>query len=283
MRTLAWLLQDVLRMSAAPSKHRAKQAPDPGPADGVPGTSRSRSILVVDVGGSKIKLLLSGQTEPIKLPSGPELTPAVMVQQVLEATKDWKFDAVSIGYPGSVGLAGPQSEPGNLASGWVGFDFALAFSRPVRILNDAALQALGSYEGGRMLFLGLGTGLGSALISQNSIVPLELGALRYRRGQTYGEALGRRGLRAVGKKAWRKLVARAVIDFLAAFQVDYVMLGGGNSKEFKVPPPGARLGNNQTTLRGGFRLWDLDDVETLKPNDQVTNATSLAPTGWRLL
>src|SRR4029078_12631969 len=133
------------------------------------------------VGGSKIRMLASGQTEPVKIPSGPEMSAGTMVEAGLAATKDWKFEAVSLGYPGSVGLAGPRSEPGNLAPGWVGFNFAAAFSRPVRILNDSALQALGSYEGGRMLFLGLGTGLGSALISQNAVLPLELGSLRYRR------------------------------------------------------------------------------------------------------
>jgi hypothetical protein len=182
-----------------------------------------------------------------------------------------------------VGLSGPSSEPGNLAAGWVGFNFAAAFSRPVRILNDAALQALGAYEGGRMLFLGLGTGLGSAFISQNAILPLELGSLRYRRGQSYGEVLGRRGLKEGGKKVWRRAVTQAVSDFLTAFEVDYVMLGGGNSKEIKVVPPGSRIGNNQSALRGGFRLWNLDDIQTLSPDDEAGSLSNPAKVDWRVL
>jgi len=270
-----------LAVSSAPSETGKPEAPGIS-TDGC--SPQPRSILVVDVGGSKIKLLASGQTEPVKLASGPELTPREMVEKVLEATKDWTYEAISLGFPGSVGFAGPRSEPGNLASGWVGFNFAAAFSRPVRIINDASLQALGCYEGGRMLFLGLGTGLGSSLISQKAIVPLELGALRYRRGQTWGETLGRRGMRASGKKLWRSAVAQAVAEFTVAFEVDYVMLGGGNSKEIKVAPPGARIGNNQTALRGGFRLWNLDDIQTLTPEDQGESlAATPVPPEWRVL
>lgn len=246
-------------------------------------SAQPKSILVIDIGGSKIKLLASGQTEPVKFPSGPTMGPTQMVTAVLRTTKNWKFDAVSIGYPGLVGLAGPRSEPGNLAPGWVGFNFAAAFSRPVRILNDAALQALGAYEGGRMLFLGFGTGLGSALISQNSILPLELGSLRYWRNRSYSDVLGRRGLKERGKKYWRRAVAHAVSDFLSAFEVDYVMLGGGNSEEIKDVPPGARIGNNKTALRGGFRLWNLDDLQTLKPDDHAGTIPAAPPAEWRVM
>ncbi|HEY8460400.1 MAG TPA: ROK family protein, partial [Blastocatellia bacterium] len=163
-------------------------------------------ILTVDIGGSNIKALASGQTEPRKRRSGKNLTPVKMVEIVKELAEGWDYEAVSIGYPGSVGPQGPSSEPGNLGDGWVGFDFASAFGLPVRIMNDAAMQALGSYEGGRMLFLGLGSGLGSALITEEFILTLELGQLPYRRGVTLGDALGNQGLKRLGKAKWRRAV-----------------------------------------------------------------------------
>jgi polyphosphate glucokinase len=242
-----------------------------------------RRILVVDIGGTKLKVLASGQTEPRKASSGPEMSPITMVNAVKELAKDWDYDGVSIGYPGLVGSAGPRSEAGHLASGWVGFDFAAAFNLPVRILNDAAMQALGSYEGGRMLFLGLGTGLGSTLIAQNAIVPLELGNLRFSRDETLSSVLGRQGLKRIGKKVWRAAVAEIVHEFLGAFEVDYIVLGGGNSTEVKDLPSGARLGHNQTAFRGGFRLWHLEDVQTLSPEGTMEIPPSPVPADWRIL
>jgi polyphosphate glucokinase len=184
-------------------------------------------VLTVDIGGSSVKVLASGQTEPRKRRSGKKLTPAKMVEIVQELAKGWDYDAISIGYPGLVGNQGPSSEPGNLGAGWVGFDFSSAFGPPVRIMNDAAMQALGSYEGGRMLFLGLGTGAGSALITEEVILTLELGHLPYKRGETLGEALGRQGLKRLGKTAWRRAVTDVAPALMKAFLADSVVIGGG--------------------------------------------------------
>jgi polyphosphate glucokinase len=225
-------------------------------------TAKPPRVLVLDIGGTNVKLLASGETEPRRLPSGDQLSPAAMVSAVHKRTQDWKYDVVSIGYPGPVGMHGPRSEPGNLGSGWVGFDFAAAFERPVRIINDAAMQALGSYEGGRMLFLGLGTGLGSALIAENVIIPLELGKLVYDKDETLGELLGRKGLKTLGKSSWRKIVDTVLESFVDAFMVDYIVLGGGNAKLIKDLPPAVRLGNNLTAFRGGMRLWTLESIHT---------------------
>jgi len=245
------------------------------------GVNPPATILVLDVGGSKVKLLATGQTPPRKIRSGPELTPERMVKEVMAACKDWKYDAVSIGYPGLAGAQGPRSEPGNLGPGWVGFNFAAAFNRPVRILNDAAMHALGSYDGGRMLFLGLGTGLGSALVAQNVIIPLELGELPWRDRGLLGSLLGRRGLKQIGKRAWRKELMRAVERFTAAFTPDYIVLGGGNANLLKELPPGTRIGNNLAAFRGGFRLWHLPDLATLSAKGESTAQAPLVE--WRVL
>jgi polyphosphate glucokinase len=213
-------------------------------------------VLTVDIGGSSIKILASGQTEPRKRRSGKSLTPPKMVEIVQELAEGWDYEAISIGYPGLVGTLGPSSEPGNLGDGWVGFDFASAFGLPVRIMNDAAMQALGSYEGGRMLFLGLGTGLGSAMITEEFIITLELGQLPYKRGETLGEALGRQGLRRLGKTAWRRAVADVAPALMKAFLADSVVIGGGNAKKLKELPAGIRLGHNLTAFRGGVRMWN---------------------------
>jgi predicted NBD/HSP70 family sugar kinase len=194
------------------------------------GGERPTKILVVDIGGTKLKILVTGQNEPLKAASGKKLTPAKMVETVKELAKDWEYEAVSIGYPGLVGLHGPRSEPGNLGAGWVGFNFAIAFERPVRVINDAAMQTLGSYEGGRMLFLGLGTGLGSALVAQNAVIPLELGQLLHKNGETLGQVLGKKGLEQMGKEAWIATVQEVLAALSAAFVVDDVVLGGGNAK-----------------------------------------------------
>ncbi|HET6328281.1 MAG TPA: ROK family protein [Planctomycetaceae bacterium] len=259
-----------------------KAAAEHAVADAVPKSAPAR-ILVIDLGGTKVKVLATGETEVRKAESGPAFSPANLVENVEKLAEGWQYEAVSLGYPGRVGPAGPSSEAGNLAPGWVGFDFAAAFKMPVRVLNDAAMQALGSYEGGRMLFIGLGTGLGSTLISQNAIVPLELGGLRYSRTQTLGQVLGREGLRRIGKKAWRAAVASVVHEFISAFEVEYVVLGGGNSKEVKELPAGARLGHNQTAFRGGFRLWNLEDVQTLSPGEIPDCPGPPATADWRIL
>jgi hypothetical protein len=222
-----------------------------------PATDPARRVLTVDIGGSNVKLLASGQTEPRRRRSGKTLTPAKLVTIVRELAADWPYDAISIGYPGLVGKNGPSSEPGNLGPGWVGFDFEAALERPVRVVNDAVMQALGSYEGGSMLYLGLGTGLGSALIVDDEVTALELGWLRYDRDQTLGEMLGAVGLRRLGKRAWRQLVSETAAAMMKAFVVQSVVIGGGNAKKLKPDlPHGIRLGHNLTAFRGGSRLWD---------------------------
>jgi polyphosphate glucokinase len=212
-------------------------------------------ILVVDVGGTNVKALGSGRDEPLKLPSGPELTPETMVAEVKAATSDWEYEAVSIGYPGFVVRGRIVCEPANLAEGWIGFDFAAAFGKPVKILNDAAMQALGSYNGGKMLFLGLGTGLGASVIYDGDLIPMELAHLPYKKGRTFEDYLGLRGLHRAGKKKWRRHVEDVVELLKKALAVDDVVLGGGNSKLLRDPPPGARLGDNAYAFLGGYRLW----------------------------
>lgn len=216
-------------------------------------------VLVVDIGGNNVKLLASGQTEPLKVPSGPDLTPERMVRDTLEAVQDWEFDAVTVGYPGAVAHGKLLLEPKNLGEGWIGFDFAGAFGKPVKVINDAAMQALGSYEGGRMLFLGLGTGLGTALIIDNVIAPMELAHLPYKKKRTYEDYLGERGLQERGKKKWLESVADVVARFRAALVADYVVLGGGNAKKVEPLPPHCRLGDNKNAFMGGFRLWEVDE------------------------
>jgi polyphosphate glucokinase len=201
-------------------------------------------------------VLASGQKEPIKIPSGPKMTAKKMVQEVRQATKDWNYSLVSIGYPGPVVHGRPLCNPHNLAGGWVGFDFRKAFGRPVKIVNDAAMQALGIYHGGRMLFLGLGTGLGSAMIVDGILEPMEVAHLPYKKGRTYEDYLGIRGLERLGKKKWRRNVADVAEELKNALEADYVVLGGGNAKLLKTLPPGCRLGDNSTAFTGGFRLWD---------------------------
>src|SRR5215207_3417289 len=202
------------------------------------------NVLVIDIGGTKVKVLAAGQTEPRKATSGRVLTPARMVEVVRKLAEGWEYDAISIGYPGLVGPGGPRSEPGNLGAGWVGFDYAAAFEHPVKIVNDAAMQALGSYEGGRMLFLGLGTGLGSALVVDGLLEPSELAHLPYKKGRTYEEYLGRQALKSLGKKRWRRHVADVVERFKVTLEADYIVLGGGNAKKVGGLPSGAHLGAN---------------------------------------
>lgn len=214
-------------------------------------------ILVIDVGGSNIKLLATGRKIPRKIPSGRTMTASKMVKLVKQVVEDWKFDRISMGYPGPVINGHPLSEPRNLGGGWVGFNFRNGFARPIKIINDAAMQALGSYKGGRMLFLGLGTGLGAAMIVDGVLQPMELAHLVYEKGKTYEDYLGLSGLKRLGRKKWRRHVAKIVKALKNALEADYVVLGGGNSKKLKKAPPGARLGGNANAFRGGFRMWNL--------------------------
>jgi polyphosphate glucokinase len=216
-------------------------------------------ILVIDVGGSHVKVLATGRKTPVKLPSGPDLTARTMVRRVRKAVAGWRYDAISIGYPGAVLHGKPVSEPRNLGGGWVGFDFRKAFGRPVRIINDAAMQALGSYKGGCMLFLGLGTGLGSALIIDGVLEPMELAHLPYKKGRSYEEYVGKAGLKRLGKKKWRRSVDDVVAKLKTALEADDVVVGGGNAKLLDSPPAGARLGANANAFLGGYRLWKDDD------------------------
>jgi len=215
-----------------------------------------KKILVIDVGGTHVKLLATGQKEPVNIDSGPNMTAARLVKEVRKVTAGWDYSGVSIGYPAPVIHGHPLCEPHNLGGGWVGFDFKKAFGRPVKILNDAAMQALGIYKGGRMLFLGLGTGLGSAMIVDGMLQPMEVAHLPYKKGRTYEDYLGLRGLKRLGKKRWRRHVAKVVEQLKNALEADYVVLGGGNAKLLKKLPPGARLGDNSTAFTGGFRLWE---------------------------
>jgi polyphosphate glucokinase len=213
-------------------------------------------ILVIDVGGTHVKLLASGVSAPRRFDSGRTMTPAKMVRAVKRRTSDWSYDRISMGYPGLVVHRRIAAEPKNLGGGWLGFDFEKAFGRPVRIMNDAAMQALGSYEGGRMLFLGLGTGLGSAMIVDGDVEPMELAHLPYKKGRTYEDYVGARGFKRLGKRKWRKHALDVVGLLRAALQPDYVVLGGGNAQKIGRLPDGVRLGNNAKAFAGGFRLWD---------------------------
>lgn len=217
------------------------------------------NILVIDVGGSHIKCLLTGHKNPRQFESGPDMTPDEMVKGVLAITDGWRFDALSIGYPGVVCNGAPTREPRNLGPGWVGFDFQTAFSCPVKVLNDAAMQALGAYESGTLLFLGLGTGLGSALIVNGAIQAMELGHLRYGHGRDYEDCLGKQGLKRLGKKKWRRKVRKVTKGFRQALLPDDLVLGGGNVKKLKQLPPQTRRGDNSDAFKGGFRLWQREN------------------------
>jgi len=211
-------------------------------------------VLAVDIGGTNVKILATGQTEARKFPSGPTMTPRKLVAGVKQLAGDWTYDVVAIGYPGRVVGDRAVTEPRNLARGWVGFNFAAALKCPVKVMNDASMQALGSYKGGTMLFLGLGTGLGSALVADGHIVPMEIGALSYRNG-TVEDYLGLRGLKKLGKKKWGKTLKMLAARLRTALFLDDFVIGGGNAKKLKMAPPGCRLGDNANAFIGGFRMW----------------------------
>ena len=212
-------------------------------------------ILVVDVGGAHVKLLASGKRRHRAFESGPHLTPRKLVEGVSRLTADWKYDVVSVGFPSPVRRGRPTREPKNLGKGWVGFDFARAFGKPVRVVNDAAMQALGSYRGGSMLFVGLGTGMGSALVVDGVLTPLELAHLPYKKGMTFEDYVGMRGLQRLGPKRWRAAVRDVVSQLGAALEAEYVVVGGGNARLVRALPKHIRLGNNDRAFRGGFELW----------------------------
>jgi predicted NBD/HSP70 family sugar kinase len=213
------------------------------------------NVLTIDIGGTNVKMLASGQSESRRFPSGPTLTPAQMVAGARSIAADWPFDAVSIGYPGVVRKGRIAAEPHNLGPGWVGFDFEEAFGCPVRILNDAAMQALGSYREGDLLFLGLGTGLGSAMIVDGNVVPMELAHLPYKKG-TFEDYVGARGLERRGRRKWESHVHQVIEQLSNALLPDEVVLGGGNTKKLKTLPEGCRAGDNANAFVGGFRMWE---------------------------
>jgi polyphosphate glucokinase len=212
-------------------------------------------ILVLDVGGTNLKIYATGHLEAVKVPSGPAFTPKQLVKAVRQITKGWDYSVVSIGYPGPVVHGKPVHNPANLGNGWVDFDFAKALGHPVRIINDAAMQALGSYRGGRMLFLGLGTGLGSAFIVDGVVEPMELAHLPYKHGKTFEQFVGAAALERMGKKKWIKAVNDVVAQLKNALQADYVVLGGGNARRLTTLPPDTFAGSNTHACEGGFRLW----------------------------
>jgi polyphosphate glucokinase len=211
-------------------------------------------ILAVDVGGTHVKILATGHRQKREIVSGPRMTARQMVSDVKKLAKGWAYDVVTVGFPGPVLHGRPVAEPHNLGPGWTGFEFASAFGLPVKVVNDAAMQALGSYRGGRMLFLGLGTGLGSAMIVNGIVEPMELGHLPYKK-LTFEDYVGDRGLHRAGKKRWRKLVKDVIERLVAATEPDDVVIGGGNVVHLETLPKGCRAGNNDNAFIGGFRIW----------------------------
>jgi len=253
------------RKRAKASQNRADATLHPS-IDTLGGSHSSvERVLVIDIGGRSVKILATGQMQSRSFRSGPTLTPGRMVEGVKKLAADWTYDVVSIGYPGPVLGDRPIAEPYNLGRGWVGFDFAHAFGRPVKVVNDAAMQALGSYKGGKMLFLGLGTGLGTTMIVEGVVAPMEIGHLPYEKG-TYEDYVGRAGLKRHGKKKWRRHVADVAERLIAALQPDDTVIGGGNAAKLQTPPPHCRKGDNANAFRGGFALWAKPDA--LPPNWQ---------------
>jgi polyphosphate glucokinase len=236
-------------------------------------------VLVIDIGGTNVKMLASGQDIPRKFPSGKEMTPLQMVHGVQDATKDLEYVAISIGFPGPVLCGQPMTEPVNLGPGWMAFDFATAFHHPVKVINDAAMQALGSYRGGKMLFLGLGTGFGATVIMDGIIEPLELGRFHYKKS-TLEHYVGVRGLKRLGRKKWQRNVEAVVERLIQALKPDDVVLGGGNAKKLKGLPPGTRLGDNANAFIGGLRLWEDGVVRprafAWSPNNVLQSPASLS-------
>ena len=249
----------VLKQAAAPQRESIPRTETSTIQQDAAKMKPLKNVLAVDIGRTSVKILATGQTERRSFPSGSTLTPKQMVADIKRMAEDWTYEAVSIGYPGPVRRDRPIADPKNLDEGWVGFDFAAAFGCPVKVLNDAALQAFGAYKGGKMLFLGLGTGLGTTMIIENVVVPMELAHLPYRKG-TFEDYVGRAALDRNGKKQWRLDVADVVGRLITALQPDDTVLGGGNVKKLDALPPACRAGNNSDAFRGGFRLWGRDDA-----------------------
>ena len=243
-----------------PAKRKMRRAPD------------RRYILVIDVGGTHVKLRIGTHGAIHEFESGEKMTPARMTRHLHELLGEQRYDAVSIGYPGLVYQGRIAAEPHNLGQGWVGYDFSAALGRPVRIINDAAMQAIGSYRGGRMLFLGLGTGLGATLIVDGVVEPTEVGHMPYKHGRTFEDYAGERGRKRLGNRRWRKSVRKIVADLNAAFEADYIVLGGGNARRLKRLPPCARLGGNLHAFVGGLRLWDPGSGIVTSPSAAVRAA-----------
>jgi polyphosphate glucokinase len=235
-------------------------------------------ILTIDIGGTNVKILAAGQATRRRFPSGPTLTPRQMVSKVKKLVRDWEYDAISIGYPGRILSGQPAAEPRNLGPGWVGFDFSAAFGCPVKIMNDAAMQALGSYNGGTMLFIGLGTGLGATLVVNGILLSMEWGQLSYKNG-TVEDYVGAQGLKKFGAKKWTRHVTRGIARMIKAFCVDDVVVGGGNAKKLKYLPQGCRLGNNANAFAGGFRMWESNSDRQLSsgPVDVVSGRSKTIP------
>jgi predicted NBD/HSP70 family sugar kinase len=228
------------------------------------------NTLVIDIGGTNVKLWRTGEPQKLKLDSGKDMTPVALVEGVKKALDGWSYERVSIGYPGEMLNGQPAAEPYNLGEGWVGFDYAKAFDAPVKIMNDACMQALGSYEGGRMLFIGLGTSMGTVFMIEGKIVPLALGHLRFHRGESFEHYLSRKGLERYGVKGWRHAVSEAATILKAAFLADYVVLGGGNAKKLKDLPDGCRRGANEMAYLGGVRMWEpLEETPNLSVYGQA--------------
>jgi polyphosphate glucokinase len=238
-------------------------------------------VLVIDIGGTHVKILASGHRQPREFPSGPALTARAMVKGVKALAHDWSYQVVSIGYPGAVLNGRPVAEPHNLGRGWIGFDYAKAFERPVKIVNDAAMQAMGSYRGGKMLFLGLGTGLGTTMIVDGIVEPMELAHLPYKKA-TYEDYVGLRGLLKFGKKKWREHIGDVVAKLAAALEPDDIVLGGGNVRKLKELPPGCRMGDNAKAFLGGYRLWQgMGARKTSARRDSRSGAGLVVPSGGR--
>jgi polyphosphate glucokinase len=259
-------MSSAMSVKSSPAAKHNRAAMRHAPADAaltlikdVASRALAANVLVIDVGGTSVKIHATGQTEVRSFRSGPTLTPGRMVSGVKKLAADWTYEVVSIGYPGPVLGGTPTAEPYNLGRGWVGFDFAEAFGRPVKIVNDAAMQAMGSYKGGKMLFLGLGTGLGTAMIVDGAVEPMELGHLPYRKG-TYESYVGRAGLERDGRNRWQRGVADVVERLIAALRPDDTVIGGGNVRKLDALPPRCRAGDNVNAFRGGFRMWAKDNV-----------------------
>jgi len=234
------------------------------------------NVLVVDIGGTHVKVLATGQKQSREFPSGPKLTPRQMVAGVKKLASDWKYDAISIGYPGVVMGNRPVADPYNLGQGWAGFDFEAAFTRPVKVINDAAMQALGSYKHGKMLFLGLGTGLGSAMVVDGIVEPMELGHLPYGR-RTFEDYVGIAGRARLGQRKWEQAVKDVIARLIAALEPEEVVLGGGNVKNLKKLPPGCRAGDNSNAFVGGFRVWEKTDRANLSKSKGTVSRSKRKP------